>query len=116
MGEYLREMRRRRSEQTRQPGPLRRAGVSGLVVVLAVSGLAFLVAALVRLSPLAVAGALVAVGSALLWWLSDRVGERPDGSAGRFFRDMAEVKFAACSITSFLIAVFLWLLGMIKGW
>ena len=56
MGEYLRETRRKRGEQAGPPGRLARAGVSGLVVVLLLLGLALLVVALVRLSPLAIAG------------------------------------------------------------
>jgi hypothetical protein len=116
MGEYLREYQRRRRDQASKPGRLRRSGVTGMVVVLAVLGLALLIAALVRLSPLAVVGALLVLGSATLWLLSEQVREHHDVAAARVFRDLAEVKFAASAIVTFLIALLLWALGMVKGW
>src|SRR5688572_29776119 len=116
MGEYLRETQRRLIERAGNPGRLRQAGVSGLVIVLAVLAVSFLVAGVIRLSPLAIVGSLVLIASALLWCLSDRVPEHPESRATRLFRDMPEVKLAALSIVCFLVGVFTWLVGMIKGW
>jgi hypothetical protein len=87
-----------------------------MVAVLGVLGLVLLIAAIVRLSPLAVGGALLLLGSAALWLLSERVREHPHAAAAGVFRDLAEVKFAASAIVTFLIALLLWALGMIKGW
>jgi len=87
-----------------------------MVVVLSVLGLVLLVAAIVRLSPLAAGGALLTLASAALWLLSERVREKPDAAVGRFFRDLAEVKFAACAIVAFLAGLLLCALGLIKGW
>jgi hypothetical protein len=87
-----------------------------MVVVLSLLGLVLLVAAIVRTSPLAVGGALLTLASAALWLLSERVREQPDAAVARFFRDLAEVKFAACAIVAFLVALLLWAVGMIKGW
>jgi hypothetical protein len=116
MGEYLREAQRRLTERADSPGRLRQAGVSGLVIVLAVLAVSFLVAGVIRQSPLGIVGSLVLAASALLWCLSDRVPEHPESRATRLFRDMPEVKLAALSIVCFLVGGFTWPVGMIKGW
>lgn len=116
MGEYLREAQRRLTERVDSPGRLRQAGVSGLVIVLAVLAVSFLVAGVIRQSPLGIVGSLVLTASALLWCLGDRVPEHPESRACWLFRDMPEVKLAGLSIVCFLVGVSTWLVGMIKGW
>lgn len=115
MGEYLRETLRKRGEQAGPPGRLARAGVSGLVVVLLLLGLALLVVALVRLSPLAIAGALVVIGSGCLWWWSNRVSEPAAGTRSRY-GEMAEARLAFASLTGLLVGLCGWAIAMVKGW
>ena len=116
MGEYLQRHNDDFTERAGSPGQLRQAGVSGFVIVLAVLAVSLLVAGVIRQSPLAIVGSLVLAASALLWCLSDRVPEHPESRATRLFRDMPGVKLAALSIVCYLVGVFTWLVGIIKGW
>ena len=113
MSEYLREAGRKRAAAAGPPGRLARAGVSGTVVGLGVLGVVLLVVALVLGHPVAIAGAMAAIGSALLWWRSNR---RQLSRADQETAGPAEVRLAFGSLVALLVGMASWAIGMIKGW